>query len=216
MFADIVLPQGNEEEFISIAEKLGYDCLALLYTSCRRLEELQRKTRIKLISAVVADARRAGNIKDALVFIKAGNDSRSIFENKAVDVVFGLEATGTKDGFHQRNSGFNHVTASLAFDNRIAVAFNLSELINDDRRETLIGRISQNIKLCRKYKVQTIIASFAREPFQMRAPLDIKSFFEVIGMSPGEAKKALSCVHNKFVEKQHQDKVIKEGIEIVE
>jgi RNase P/RNase MRP subunit p30 len=216
MFADIVMPNGNEEEFISLAERLGYSCLVFLYASQKKTDELQKKTKMKLISGVIADARKQIVANDCLFFVKADKDARSIFENKTIDVVFGLEATMGKDSFHQRNSGLNHVTALLAFENNIAVAFNLSEIINSDRREMLIGRIAQNIKLCRKFKAGAIIASFAAEPFQMRAPIDVKSFFEVIGMNPGEAKKALSCVHDRFIEKKNQHRIIKKGIEIVE
>ncbi len=214
MFADIVFPRNNEEEFISLAERLGYGCLVFLNSSKIRLNELQKKTKIRLVLGVLATPRKQIVANDCLFFVKADKDLRSIFESKTTDVVFGLEATGAKDGFHQRNSGLNHVTASLASENDIAVAFSLTEMLNSSRREVLIGRIAQNIRLCRKFRAGMIIASFAEEPFWMRAPLDVKSLFESIGMSPGEAKKALSCVYDKLVEKQKQFRIIKKGIEI--
>jgi RNase P/RNase MRP subunit p30 len=51
--------------------------------------------------------------------------------------------------------------------------------------------MAQNIVFCRKFKVPTLIASFARTPFELRNPSDLASFFTVLGMHPEEAKKAL-------------------------
>ncbi|MBN1156292.1 hypothetical protein JXA85_01630 [Candidatus Woesearchaeota archaeon] len=216
MLADIVLPNGNESEFISLAEKLGYDCLVFLYPSFRRLDELQKRTRIKLMPGVIANAKKQIVANDCLFFVKAEKDVRTVFENKTIDVVFGLETIDGKDSLHQRNSGLNHVTASLAFQKDIVVGFSFFDILCADKKEILIGRMAQNIRLCRKFKAKMIIASFAREPFRMRAPLDLKSFFQTIGMGPGEAKKALECVYDLLIEKKNQHRIIKKGIELVD
>jgi RNase P/RNase MRP subunit p30 len=49
----------------------------------------------------------------------------------------------------------------------------------------------QNIKLCQKYKVKTVIASFSEKPFDLRSPHDVKSLFAILGMNSNLIKKSL-------------------------
>ena len=46
----------------------------------------------------------------------------------------------------------------------------------------------------KKYKVKTLIASFASDPYGMRAPNDLASFFVSLGMHPKEAKDSLEVI----------------------
>ena len=55
----------------------------------------------------------------------------------------------------------------------------------------------QNIRLCRKYKVKMVLASFATDKFEMRDARDLISFGVCLGMNPGEAKKALNFSKRK-------------------
>ena len=43
---DIVFPNGNEKEFISLAEKLGFKALCFVYPKKKDLSELQKKTKL--------------------------------------------------------------------------------------------------------------------------------------------------------------------------
>ena len=54
----------------------------------------------------------------------------------------------------------------------------------------------QNVRFCRKYKVNTVIASFASKPEEMRSAHDLISFGISIGMHPKQAKESL-----KYLEK---------------
>jgi len=56
----------------------------------------------------------------------------------------------------------------------------------------------QNIKLYRKYKVIVCAASFAQSPYQMRAAKDIIAVLNVLGMEPGDSKKAVEILEKKF------------------
>ena len=62
----------------------------------------------------------------------------------------------------------------------------INSAINGEKKDILIGRMIQNIKLCKKFKVKTAIASFASSPYGMRSPHDISSFFRILGMEKPE------------------------------
>lgn len=124
------------------------------------------------------------NIKE----LKIGNSND--FNNKKVDIITGLEKLEKSDSLHQRNSGFNQTLAKLSKKNKITIAFNFNDIIESKNKAQIIGRMTQNIKLCRKYKVKMIIASFAKNKYQMRNPKDLMSLFILIGMTPKEAQNA--------------------------
>jgi RNase P/RNase MRP subunit p30 len=114
-----------------------------------------------------------------LIFIKPKDKPRQIVETKKNLIIFGLEEDDKKDFMHQRRSGFNHIMCKLAVKNKIKVGFSFRSLLNADisKRNVLIGRISSNIRLCKKYKVEMIIGSFAKDPYEMRNYNDLKSLF---------------------------------------
>ena len=58
-------------------------------------------------------------------------------------------------------------------------------------RGQILGRMMQNVKICRKYKTKMIVFSFAENKKEMRDVKDLISFGRVIGMTPGEAKKSV-------------------------
>ena len=120
------------------------------------------------------------------------NPDRNIFERKKSVVVYNLEEQ-KRDFIHFRNSGLNQVLCKLAKKNNIAVAFNFNLVLNNDEmsRSQILGRMMQNVRFCRKYKVNTVIASFASKPEEMRSAHDLISFGISIGMHPKQAKESL-------------------------
>jgi len=123
-----------------------------------------------------------------------GNEglNRKIVENKSTDILLDPEPKG-KDALHYRHSGLNQVICKLANKNKVAIAFSFSRILKADEKERirLFGKIMQNIRFCRKYKVKMILASFALDKYEMRNAQDLRSFALVIGMTPKEAKEAL-------------------------
>jgi hypothetical protein len=51
---------------------------------------------------------------------------------------------------------------------------------------------AKSIRLCRIGKLGVIAASLASKPYELRSPHDFSSLLISLGMTPGEAKKALS------------------------
>ncbi len=118
-------------------------------------------------------------------------DGHWAFEDKRVDIIYNLEDAEREDFMHHRASGMNHVLAKQAAQDDIKVAFNFSLLYDQEMRDVILGRMMQNVKLCRKFDVDMVIASFADHPQEMRAPMELRGFGETIGMHPEEAKQAV-------------------------
>ena len=131
-------------------------------------------------------------------------NNRKSVENKQVDILIAPERAGKKDRFTQRDSGLNHVLCVLARENDVAIGFSFSDLLNSSHRYILLGRMLQNVRLCRKYKVRMVVASFAKDPWEMRSAHDLLAFALVLGMAPKEAKQALH-----FQKKKKLVKIIK-------
>jgi len=124
--------------------------------------------------------------------------NRRFLSDRNLDVLVSPEKGITKDFFHYRNSGLNHVLCNLAKKNKIAIGFSFNEILNSSgiERSMILGRMMQNVKLCRKYKVSMVIASFARNEFELRSLDSLKAFGSCIGMNPGEIEKALNLVED--------------------
>jgi len=134
-----------------------------------------------------------------------------------LDVVYGLENSKERDKINQRNSGLNQVLCNIAKEKNKVICFDFSMLLNSkgSRRSVLIGRFMQNIRLCRKYKVKTAIASFADSPLKMRNPIDIIALFTKLGMGEGDVRKSLNTLEEiaEINAKKRKGELIAEGIE---
>lgn len=123
--------------------------------------------------------------------IKEGSD-RKFFEDKNVDIVLSPEKGIEKDSLNSRNSGLNQVLCKFANKNSIAIGFSFNEILHSKNIPNTLGRMMQNVRLCRKYNVKIVFASFAKNKYEMRGAHDLLSFARIIGMLPGEANAALN------------------------
>jgi hypothetical protein len=100
-------------------------------------------------------------------------------------------------GIYQRENGM-----FVAVINKVKVAFDAQT--PDQFQEqgylgvsfsTISGKgmknAARNIRLCRKSKIKVVAASLATTPFGMRSAHDFSSLLVCLGMTPGDAKKAL-------------------------
>ncbi len=193
---DIVFPKDNERDFIEMALRLGYKNLCFIYASAKDLENIKKfqEYKINLFSGLLSkpeDVFRIRNKAD-LILVKSSDKDRFSLEKAKPDILFGLGNKG-RDTMHYRSSGLNQVMCRLAKENNVCIGFDFGSLIEatDIKRAVLIGRMKQNTRFCRKYKVKTVIASFADNPYKMRSPHDLVSFGITLGMHPSEAKKSL-------------------------
>ncbi|HLC97022.1 MAG TPA: RNase P subunit p30 family protein [Candidatus Nanoarchaeia archaeon] len=179
MTTDIVLPHNNEADFIAMGKRLGYETLIFVYpfgsNMGRYQEKVSRLEGAKLgILALPPHIRQAQKISK-YVFVAGG--IREAFEKNSNLIVFNLENT-PKDYLHHRSSGLNQVLCKLAQSNEITVAFSFNLILRAApiERARILGRMRQNIFLCRKYEVKTMIASFAQDVYEMRTKQDLESF----------------------------------------
>lgn len=193
MFADIVFPNKNEEQFIEIAKKLNYETIYFVYQgNFTKFKDLDVNVKI----ASIGTLKNIKNIKKKvdLVLVRSSHRDREILEKFKNILIFDLEIVAPHDFIHHRASGLNQVMCKLAYKNDIMIGFSFNTILKSKDRPKLIGRIIQNIKLCRKYKIKTVIGSFATNPYEMRSPHDLVAFFSELGMHPKEAKNSLSLL----------------------
>jgi len=196
---DVVIPKGNIQEFVDMANRLGYKSLCII----------GGKSNIADHGMKIHFAKPK--------FIHKTLDARAALERLHPDIIYGLEEGTRADMIHQRNAGLNHITCKMAAAIGTSVGFSFSSLLDLRNRTRIIGRMAQNIKLCRKYGVKMLIASFATDPMQMRAPEELQSLFRTIGMTQTESKQALVTADyyvNKAIKKK-QGKFITSGAEYV-
>jgi len=170
---DVVMPKGNEEKFLDVASRLGYGTIVFLTedVNYKISENIRNDSRIKIKTAFLLKQTSQINIaRKKFDYIFAGAD-RQFFESD-VDFIVGLEDSLRADSFHYKSTSLNQVHAELAKKNNITLAFDFGQLpINVF---TMLGRMMQNAKLVRKYKLSHATFSFARTPSEMisKATLD--------------------------------------------
>jgi len=199
MTADIALPKNNEQEFIDIAAKLGTKKLIFLYDfdeyDKNKIQEKFDSIKNKKINLQTGFIVNQKNLNKAakqskLLVVKSSDKDRFFIESGKIKIIYGLEELHKKDYLHQRASGLNHVLCEFASKNNVTIGFSYSMLLNKNPSITslLMGRMMQNIALCQKYKVKTVIGSFAEKPFELRAPHDVMSLFTMLGMDQKVAR----------------------------
>jgi RNase P/RNase MRP subunit p30 len=200
---DIVIPNNNEAEFIELAARLGHKKLYLLYNfDDYDKDKIQKKLEAienKKINLQIGFSINQKNIDKALqqsklLIAKSSDKDRFFIESNKIKLIYGFEEIYKKDYIHQRASGLNHILCELAKKNNIVIGFPYGILFDKSDEDTslLIGRLMQNISLCQKYKVKTVIGSFSEKPFKMRAPLDIINLFKIFGMDGRNIKDSIS------------------------
>lgn len=183
---DIVFPNGNEQEFVKMAERLGIGELIFAYSK-PTTKLLPTSSKLKVRAMILAEPKNIQATKRNAGFTitkaSATEQDRFLFEKAKPSIIFDLELSQRPDGLFQRNSGLNHIMAALAAKNEMTVAFSFSSILNSAgfRRAQIMGRMAQNLVLCRKYKVKTLFASFARHPLEMRSESDLRAFFGLLG-----------------------------------
>lgn len=203
MIADTVIPKNNEAEFVEVAHKLGIKKLLFLYDfdeyDKNKIQEKIDSTENKKINLQIGFTVNQKNINKAsktskLLVAKSSDNDRHFIESKKIKLIYGFEEIHKKDYLHQRASGLNHIICELASKNNVAIGFSYSSLFNKNHTyaSQLIGRMMQNISLCRKYKVKTVIGSFSNNPFHLRSPHDLISLFTLLGMNIKNIKESIT------------------------
>ena len=169
---DIAIPKGNEEEMLQMAKKLGNTSLRFLYpaVSIAQKEKLNGRE-VGIISDNPNEIHRA---KQQGIFAATSSNEMRVLESSP-DMLFGVEDIEHKDSLHFRKSGLNQVLCALMAKNGISYGISFSMVLHSSNRgrALLMGRIAQNVRLTRKFKIPVQIYSFAKEPYSLRARKDL-------------------------------------------
>ncbi len=218
MYTDIVIPNGNEEEFIEIAYKLGYLGICFVYPEKDfKLKKIGTE-KVEVFFGVLCeqgDVKRARKKAD-FVLVENPEDARLCVEREAPDVIFNFESQSRKDFIHQRNSGMDHIIARFMKKKGIFPGFSLQSIFEQKEKDIFLGRIMQNIFLLEKYSTDFLIASFAKDPYAMKNPGDIVSLFSTFGMNKKKAKASMEKLPLIFEKNEKIKKgLLRDGIELL-
>ncbi|MBI2136536.1 hypothetical protein HYU06_05685 [Candidatus Woesearchaeota archaeon] len=211
MHIDFVFPQNNEEELIGIASNFGYSAVCFCYEPTKlnansiqkKISSISLKHNLKVYSAALSDEKTISKAKgfDFIIF-KANKDLRSNLEkfHRKIDFVYGAESVSSKDSMHNRNSGLNQILCKMLDECNIKLILSFKDIITLDNKKfaQFIGRVKQNIKLARKYKLGVKLGSFAQNIYGLRSRHDLIALLIVLGMHPKEAKNAFIHTHLKI------------------
>lgn len=149
-------------------------------------------------------------IKKDINIVKGSKLNRGVLESKHVDILLDPYVYIRKDSLHHRNCGLNHIICKIAKRNDKIIGLSFSEILRSGKKEMILERVRQVIKLCRKYKIRMVFSSFAENKFERRCAKDLLNFAVFLGMTPGEAKKAISFDVEKH--KEEKEKEIISGV----
>ena len=228
MKVDIVFPNNNEKEFVDLAQKLGWDGICFVYDTLKdknvidkilKLNKLKIPSQFNVFNGLLINQKTIHKYKKKtnLTIISVNDNARKTVEQIKPNLIFNQENVDKSDFIHQRNSGLNHIICNLANKNNIIVGFSFQSLLNKKLKIRIMGRIRQNVKLCKKYDVNMLIASFTKYPMNMRSPNELKSLFINFGMHSKNVDLALNqCDETiKSHEFKKSDKYITDGVELV-
>lgn len=176
---DIVCPNKNEEKFVEIATKLDTKIM-FCYEFSKDFDKIKKENweKYKIRTACFVNSKNMQKIKADLLIYKADKDFQRVIESGFIDLIIDLENLNEKDGMFQRNSGLNQVLAKVMTKKQIKLGFNFSNI--KTKTHLALGRWSQNLKLAKKYKIDTQIATFATKPFEMKSTKDLKSVLTIL------------------------------------
>ncbi len=175
MSIDVVMPKNNEAELLEMSEKLGFKELMFLYDDLQKKVPKLSSKQIRIYTAVlINNIKEVDKAKKNFNFLFA-SAQRNFFENKKVKYLINAESSLGKDFLYQKRAGLDDVMCRLAKEKDKVNVFN-TKLLGNNMHNNILSRMMKNAKLCRKYKVKTLIVSLASKPLEMRAPKDLQGF----------------------------------------
>ncbi len=192
------------------AKRLGYSGIAIINSTIPEKEVLPENFSIyRGIEISARPSRLREEIKkhkgsDILTVI-GGDESqnRAAVETEGLDILM-------------QPAQFNNVLAKAAFDNSIAIGFNLGSLIHlrGEARVRELMLMKANLKHARKYKLSMILTSSARSIYDLRSPREMAALGGLFGMTREEAVEAMSAAPLGILRRKSPE-YVQEGVEIV-
>jgi hypothetical protein len=173
---DFFLPNKNETELAAAAKDFGIEEYVYLYPPDKYMKG-EKNGVILSGKYTLKDIFRAKKLSQYVV-LKARGNLREVFEKVKKVYVYGAEFSSRSDYLHFRNSGLNHIMMNIAAKNKISLILNFGDFLASTDQSRILGRLKQNIKLCRKYNVEFSVATFAVNQYDLKNSFE--SFLRII------------------------------------
>ncbi len=187
-----VLINRKSKKLEESAREAGFDGVFFIDEVSTAVLDTQSKDELR------KEISRASSKGQKIVVLGSSDEiNRIAVSDKRVSMLLNPEGTRTKDYLHYRSSGLNQVLCRLAIQNKVAIGISFSalRLQKGISRADRIGRVMQNIDLCRKYKTPLVLASFGKKPSD---PYTLRSLGLSLGMTTDQAKASLEHAGEVF------------------
>jgi len=205
--------ESSLEELAETAKRLGYKgvCFVFYYQDDKQMDillaEIERiKKDIKIETYLGFEARDLKELnflakkrKSFDILLVRGGDlelNRAACETPEVDIL-------THPEYQRTDSGLDHVCMKFAAKNNVAIEMNFGEILTSNKatRAKILHNIGHNIRLAKKYHAPIILCSGAISHWELRDPECSISMATQLGLDLNEAKKAISELPEKIIEK---------------
>ena len=142
----------------------------------------------------------------SIIFVQGGLNkiNRFILESTSADVLVDPHTSKYKiktDFIHHFNSGINHILATFAKEKETIFMINLNSFIQKKKNLSKdIGRISQNIKLCRKYNIPIFLNYIVYKQSQIKTYAELSNILHLLGGSKEQSSNMFSSFEKKVEE----------------
>ena len=141
----------------------------------------------KEVRGIIASLKQMGWKGKIAVLGRDNEFNRRMIEKTDIDFLVSPERGNRRDSLKQRDSGLNHVVAKEARKRNIGIIIDFEDIskLKDKKQKALrLGRIMQNIRVCRKAGCGMLISGDADASA-------LRGFGFSLGMSSGQVKKSL-------------------------
>jgi len=175
----VVKPGGKTLQGIELARELSHKEIVVLHT---KHDKRNGKITGSKSAVLVSTTNQAKALKKSYDYIVAPC-KREFFESKFVDFILEPEQQARPDFIHHRNSGLNQVLLKLCQKTTKRPAKGIitsTSLLLGKHPATMLGRMMQNAKWCKKYKVQYEVTSGARTKWEQRDAESVKAVRRIL------------------------------------
>jgi len=191
------------------AKRLGYSGIGVINSTIPEKETLPENFSIyRCIELSGKPSRLREEIKKhkTEILTAVGGDeslNRAAVETEGLDILM-------------QPAQFNNVLAKAAFDNSIALGFNLGAIIHlrGDARVRELSIMRTNLRHARKYKLAMVLTSSARSVYDLRSPREMAALAGIFGMTAKEAVEAMSAAPLEILRRKSPE-YVQEGVEIL-
>lgn len=188
-----------KEEIQKVKEKIGIEIF--LGFEARNVKELKYLAKIR---------------KRFDILLAHGGDlkmNKEACETPEVDIL-------THPEYERRDQGLNHVLVKEAARNGVGIEVNFREILMASKktRANVMANIGKNIKLAKKYKAKIVVCSGAISEWELRDPIILSSFGNLLGMELKEAEEAIGKNAERIIEKikkRKSEKWIMPGVRVI-